>query len=166
MGALVGAIDSSAGNSSSSWTAKSADADLEGGPLLEAIALLGVNSPSLCLPTPRSRCRITTPTMNRTCARHVSETIYLEHGKLKRLGHDCPSEHKNARWNHTNSTCTQCEIVSILLLGGKESGVASQFSSAARSSMAFHRAIFRGEYTAPGFKSRCWHKIVWSRQTR
>ena len=60
MGALVGAIDSSAGNSSSSWTAKSADADLEGGPLLGAIALLGVNSPSSCLPTPRSGCRYTT----------------------------------------------------------------------------------------------------------
>ena len=60
MGALVGAIDSSAGNSSSSWTAKSADADLEGGPLLGAIALLGVNSPSSCLPTPPSGCRITT----------------------------------------------------------------------------------------------------------
>ena len=54
MGALVGAIDSSAGNSSSSWTTKSADADLEGGPFLGAIALLGVNSPDKCLPTPRS----------------------------------------------------------------------------------------------------------------
>ena len=49
--------------------------------------------------------------------RQVSETFYLEHGKLKRFGDDCPSEPKTARWNLTNSTI-QCEIVSILLLGG------------------------------------------------
>ena len=45
---------------------------------------------------------------------------------------------------------------------GKESGVASQFPSAARSSVDFNHAAMRGNYIAysPGFGSRCWHQVA------